>query len=123
VAQGTRTFGTQSLHGTVTIQAGVNDSMTIDFNGFQFSITIPAGSYMSSYNTCESTLIPAINSALVSVSAPFKAILGGIVDGKGKVVLAFEGNDHTALEPVNAVTGSAVATVWGSVYNTSPPIS
>ena len=112
---GTRVWGNQPLSPKVTIQSGVNDSLTVRIDGVDYTFTIPAGEYETSHELFTSELIGAVNDQLISLGFPFLVRLGGIHDDSPRTILVLEHNE-LASHTFEGITGTAVSTLIGSIY-------
>lgn len=65
--------GLPTLNPSVTITAGVNDTLTFDVDSTSYSITIPPGTYPVDWDNTTSLLRDAINNELLNAGAPVTA--------------------------------------------------
>jgi len=116
----------QQVWGSVELGSEVNittDNSTFGFSvdGLQYSLEIPAGSYMTSRNRHESELVQIMTETAEHLSLPVQFKLGGIHDDQKLNVLILEHLDKSKEYVLDEFGGSAVDTIFGEVrFNLAP---
>ena len=110
-------WGNSNISPSVTVTEGENDTIDMTVDGIDYSITIPAGEYITNHNLFTSELADTVNSLLKDDNIPVKSRPGGIHDDEPRTVLVFE---HAAREEGHDITnmaGKAFGDMMGEVFS------
>jgi flagellar hook-associated protein 2 len=97
----------QNTSSIATITAGVNDQLTLNVDGINGTVTLPAGSYSAS--TLTSIIQTAVNSAPAFTTAGKTILVSQSAD-----VLTLSSNSKGATSTVSVTSGSARTNLFGS---------
>lgn len=117
---GIRVWGNTQLAPERVVTAGTNDSLVINVNGVDYTITLDAGTYKSSHEHVTSLFVKHVNDKLVAAGCPVVAKAGGIHDDSPRTVLIFESADMTEATTLDISGAGATSFIGSAPYLTQP---
>lgn len=106
-------WGTKNIRGDVTVTTGVNDTLTVDVDGINYTILINEKTYKTIRELHKSEFVDELNNAFISKGIPVEVKLGGALNDQGKVnYVVFVHKFNTGSEKIENFAGNMKALIF-----------
>jgi hypothetical protein len=106
-------WGTKNIRGEVVVTAGVNDTLTLDVDGVNYTVTLAPKTYKTLRELHWSEFVGALNTAFALQGIPVDVKLGGALNDDGKQSLVvFVHKFNTGTERIENFGGNMKSLIF-----------